>query len=990
VKGNLNLEIDEQGIEVRVTITPDVNGADITTESIVALLGEKKIRSGFDSGAIDRAFRALAKGKIEPVTFVAAAGVPPVAGTPETVNFELLPVPERLGAACRRILDAAPKPHGFRLREERIKTEKKTLKKAALPFLPSRVQVEVVVEKRFIREEVEIDPSLTGSGHVSEGDIVARVKPGTQGKQGKSVFGRLVQAPRLEQEGFLFLEGVTRTGPEVKAVVTGFLRRGVNWCDVVPFRDHSIVVAASRDGLSCLLSFVPGDAEAPAPDPKEVLSRADKVGFAPSSLLPAHEIESMMQDAILRASPLVSVSMSPAVNGVAVVTVSDDKLKAVLFLRKGRGKGTPLFPAAVSEAIRTSKVKGFDPEVVRKDLLAFFDGNAAELADYVLVTGRPAKPGSEPKVEWRALFLPAEEAGIIRASAATNSAALKSLESLGPFPLARVDAVARVKKDAEVLRIAPSLGGEPGLDVYGAAISPSRGGAADIRIFEGLEMRKDVVVATAQGILEKGSDGMVILLRVRPHRDAEMLVTLATDRMKASVSYFPPEGDGAQMSADAVRARLRQAGVQKGIDEKKLLTLLDKVARSEGFADQPIAEGRPPQLDAQKRIVFNVRVATGKAVSIRKDNRADYRTQDRITRVQKGELVATVLPRNPLAEDGWDVTGRQVVLPPDAQQTLRAGAGISEIIQPDGGLRFIAERTGELFRDGPVLSASDVHTVVGDVSMTTGNIKFPGVVRIGGSVRAGFSVVAEGILEIGGSVEAALLSADGSIMVGQGIKGEGKAVLRSKRNIESLFAEQAVLLAIGDVHLHGPCVRCQVKCNGLLRLDSEKGTLVAGEVRASRGVEVQNIGSPTGVRTVVSFGQDFLVKDQIEREEREVTALTKRVADLDAEMFVQEKRASQAAAAAGAVPARSQAAALLARARAQKLQAMKLIEQRKMRLITLRDKYDEHVPSEVFVRGTLFPGAVLESHGRRYETVTEKKMITLMFDPARGKIVEKL
>ena len=61
-----------------------------------------------------------------------------------------------------------------------------------------------------------------------------------------------------------------------------------------------------------------------------------------------------------------------------------------------------------------------------------------------------------------------------------------------------------------------------------------------------------------------------------------------------------------------------------------------------------------------------------------------------------------------------------------------------------------------------------------------------------------------------------------------------------------------------------------------------------------------------------------------------------------------------------------------------------------MRLITLRDRYDEHVPSEVLIRGTLYPGAVLESHGRRYETVTEKRMITLRFDTVRGKIVEKM
>ncbi len=352
--------------------------------------------------------------------------------------------------------------------------------------------------------------------------------------------------------------------------------------------------------------------------------------------------------------------------------------------------------------------------------------------------------------------------------------------------------------------------------------------------------------------------------------------------------------------------------------------------------------------------------------------------------------MATLGPRDPRAENGWDVCGKVLALPADAQETLKAGRGVREEIQPDGSVRFISDSAGELVRDGVILSVTEAHTVEGDVSSATGNIKFPGLVRIAGSVRAGFSVVAEGVLEVGAMVEAALLSAAGSITVGQGIKGEGKAILRSKRDIEGMFAEQSVLLAIGDVHLHGPCVRCQVKCNGTLLLEGEKGSLVAGEVRASRGVRAQNIGSPSGTPTIISFGQDFLVKDQIEREEREVEALTKKVAVLDAEMFVLEKRASEEVAAAGPAPAQSQAAAMLARTRAQKVQAMKLIEQRKMRLITLRDRYDEHVPSEVVVRGTLYPGAILESHGRRYETRTEKKLISLQFDPAQGRIVEKV
>jgi uncharacterized protein (DUF342 family) len=990
LKGDLKLEIDEQGIEVRITITPDENGADITTDSIAALLNEKKVRTGIDNDAIDRALRSLARKKADPVTFVAAAGVPPKPPVPESIDFELLPIPARLGAVARKLLDAAPPPQGFRVREERIKKEKKVLKKAALPFLPPREEIEVVVEKRTIRETVAVDPNLTGSGYVAQGGVIAKLRQGVQGKEGKSVFGRLVQAPRLEPSGFLYLQGVTRTAAEVRADVTGFLRRGVNWCDVVPFRDHSISVAKSRDGLTCLLAFIPGDAVAPRPDPQEVLSQAAALGFDESALLPVHEIESLMQDAVLRGQPLTGASLSPTVNGVALVTVSADKQKAILSLRKGRGGGTALVPAAVSDAIRASKVKGFNPETVRVDLLAFFKGPTTELTDYALVSGRLPKLGSEPKSEWLAMFLPAEEAASIRATTASGSDALKTLTSLAAFPLERVEAVARVKKDAEVLRITPSLGGEAGVDVFGVSLSPIRSGATDVRLFEGLAKRKDVVVATEPGILEKGSDGMVILLRVRPHLDAEMLVTLSEDRMKATVSYYPPEGDGARLSVEDVRERLRQAGVQKGVDEKKLLELMDKVVRGQEFKDEPVAEGQPPRLDAQKRIEFHVRVATGKAVTLRADGRADFRAQDRITRVQKEELIATIRPRDPTAEDGWDVTGKVLVLPPESQETLKAGRGVRESIRQDGSVQFTADSAGELIRDRGVISVTESHTVDGDVSMATGNINFPGVVRIGGSVRSGFTVVADGILEVGGAVDAALLSASGSITIGQGIKGEGKAVLRAKGDIEGQFAEQSVLLAIGDVHLHGPCVRCQVKCNGMLRLDSDKGTLVAGEVRASRGVEAQNIGSPAGMRTVVTFGQDFLVKDQIEREEREVAALTKKLAELDAQMFVLEKRAAESAAAAGAALAQSQAAAALGRARAQKVQAMKMIEQRKMRLITLRDRYDEHVQSEVVVRGTLYPGVILESHGRRYETRTEKRKISLRFDPVQGRIIEKM
>jgi hypothetical protein len=172
-----------------------------------------------------------------------------------------------------------------------------------------------------------------------------------------------------------------------------------------------------------------------------------------------------------------------------------------------------------------------------------------------------------------------------------------------------------------------------------------------------------------------------------------------------------------------------------------------------------------------------------------------------------------------------------------------------------------------------------------------------------------------------------------------------------------------------------------VKCNGKLLLESEKGNLVGGEVRARKGLAVQNLGAPAGVPTLVLFGQDYILKDLIEREEREVASIARRVVELDADM----KRV-QREALAGHPPD----AAALAQARAEKAQSLKAIELRKKRLIALRDTFDIHVQSEVVVRGTLYPGVVVESHGRRWETRVPKNMITLFFDQTQGRIVEKI
>ena len=717
----------------------------------------------------------------------------------------------------------------------------------------------------------------------------------------------------------------------------------------------------------------------PLPTAAEILAEAGKLGFGQQALLGAAEIGAFLKESVSGRTPLVRKSLSPSADGAATVTITPDKVTATLTLRKGRGGGKPLTLAIASDIIRQSKVR-FNIEAVRKDLQAFFKGPETELAGYALASGRAPERGKDGSLEWLAKFLPVEEADRIRAFTSLKASELAQIASTQEFPMERVESMGLVAPESPVVRIVAGAVGASGVDVFGATVPGLTGVTPEVRLFEGLQLRRDLVVATEEGVLEKGSNGMAVLLRVRKHKDAALDVRITDDRMKAFLSFAPARGTGATIDVKEVRERVQEAGVVKGLSEERLVKALDNIARGKFFKDMLIAEGRQPPPDQEERVTFHIRLATGKALTMRDDGRADFRAQDRITHVGKGAHIATVKPPPAEGIESWDVTGRPIPPAAGALTSLQAGRGVSAARQPDGSLKFYADSDGELVRDGTLISVQEVHTVPGDVDMSSGNVNFPGIVRVNGSVLAGFRVIAAGDIEIQETVDAAILSSEGSILIGQGVKGEGRAILRAKKDITAPFAEQAVLLAVGDVRLKGACLRCQVKCNGKLYLDSEKGNLVGGEVRARQGAVVQNIGSPTGVHTLVCFGQDFILKDQIDREEREVAAIAKRVLELDAEMRRIIKGGSSARPPEEA----------LAQLRAEKAQSLKAIEQRKLRLISLHDSFDLHVQSEVVVRGTLFPGTVVESHGRRWETKTEKNMITLFFDQVQGKIAEKI
>jgi uncharacterized protein (DUF342 family) len=975
VRAQLNLEIDQQGLEAKVTIAPFAQARPVDPDAVLDLLKGKGVKEGVLREEIERAFRTSLRKPGESVSFVAARGTPPRPAEPEQPAFEPLAIPPRLQTLAREVLDRAAQPVAYSLREQKVQKKKKVLKKPALPFLPAKETIETVWVRQVVREQAKIDPKIREVGLVRKGGLVAAMRPGKPGKEGRSIYGRPVPASRPVSAPLYLGEGLNRSAGEVRALATGFLRRGENWCDLVPFQDHELALAAAPDKRACFLSFSPGDPRVPLPTAEEIADQAVRLGVPRESLLPGQEIDALVREAAAKRTPLSKVALVPSNDALISVAVSKDRLRATLTLKKGRGAGRKLTLPEVSDALRRSGVRGFSLEAVKKDLLEFYQSDKRELLDYLLAEGQAPGRGEDGRLEWAVKFVKEEEARRLREASLAGQGRLGALKSLAEFPLSAVQAMAWVAAGEEVLRIIPASAGKPGFDVRGNELPGLRGAEPKLRIFEGLKHTKDGVAAASKGLLERGAHEETVLLRVRAHRDAEIQIDLSENRMQARLTYFPPEGTGKSYSPEALKLRLAEGQVARGVDQARLQELLLAIREGRPLKDLPIAEGRKPRPAAGRTIRFEVHLATGAAVTVRKDGQADYRAQDKLTSVRKGALLATLSAPEP-GMDGWDVTGRVLQAGSTREQALEAGRGVRSVAQNDGRILFYAEADGELFYSNNLLEVKPVHTIPSDVDMSTGNVRFAGAVQVRGSVLSGFSVESDDDVLVEGAVQGASITSGGSIVIRQGVTGEDKALLRAKKGISALFVEQAELICTGDVRIRHACLRSRIVCNGRLILESDKGNLVGGKVNARGGIEAQNIGSPGGAPTELAFGQDSLLRDEAEQEERRLAALKARLPELETQVRLLERSGTDPKA--------------LARAREQHQTAQGQFEQIGRRLPALKEKLQEFHPAQVNVRGTLYPGVVLESHGKVWRTAVEKRRITLHYDREQRLITEKI
>ncbi|MFO8154557.1 MAG: DUF342 domain-containing protein [Pseudomonadota bacterium] len=386
----------------------------------------------------------------------------------------------------------------------------------------------------------------------------------------------------------------------------------------------------------------------------------------------------------------------------------------------------------------------------------------------------------------------------------------------------------------------------------------TKAGHADVCLF------REVV---SQLIRQQRDSRQSFSLAIGGHRDGEVEITVDPKGTHAEARLTHPCGNGRAIDEAMIREALAEAGVTHGIRESEFPRIIRDQGRT--LTDPLlIAQGTQPTNGEDSRFVSLIPDAVERKPRVLNEDVVDYRDFGGIITVHEGD---ELVRRDPPTEgtDGHTVTG----------ETIPA--------QPGKTRDFKLDKTVQLKEDDPdvliaAISGMPVITDQGakveqtleleNIDLNIGHVDFDGTITVKGDIIAGMRVTASGDINVGGTVEAATLRADGNITVNGGILGHGNVrdesgelrkesgMVTSGCTVTARFIKNILVEAQDSVIARDLINNSEVTSYNQVLVGGKggpaKAQIVGGLVRATTKIESAILGSPRATHTRVEVGFD--------------------------------------------------------------------------------------------------------------------------------------
>jgi uncharacterized protein (DUF342 family) len=317
---------------------------------------------------------------------------------------------------------------------------------------------------------------------------------------------------------------------------------------------------------------------------------------------------------------------------------------------------------------------------------------------------------------------------------------------------------------------------------------------------------------------------------------------IAVSKDQMEVIMYPLIGitDGGLTTLEEVLDACHRENIKVEINEK----LVEKQILVANPVEIAIGKGVKPEDGKDGYLEFKVDMSAKPQFIPKDDHSVDYKNSMQVTLVNIGDILADVIPPTE-GEDGMDVRGSPIMAKAGEKAKYFLGEGVEE---KDGHLIVTAAGTPSVQDD--LIMVHRNYVLQGDVDLSTGNINFPGTVIIHGNVTDGFEVIAEEHVVVNGLISGAKIKAKGYVKCAGGIQGKGKAEITSGSFVAATFVSAATIVAEGDIVITKDILHSTVSCLGELRLG---GAIIGGVATAFKGVECGELGSESGVKTIVNI-----------------------------------------------------------------------------------------------------------------------------------------
>ncbi len=394
-------------------------------------------------------------------------------------------------------------------------------------------------------------------------------------------------------------------------------------------------------------------------------------------------------------------------------------------------------------------------------------------------------------------------------------------------------------------------------------VKPAQGEGTPVReplVMEELKSRdiQDVNFSTIIRVVKESSGAPVkIAEKQAPPSEPEIQVLVDRDRMSASLQIIKPKGSR-PLAFEEVLEKIHSAGVVQGIDMESVKRAYDRpgtpVTAARG--DSPVNGS-----DAVIKYAYDMN-NKGRPVEL-EDGRVDFKDLNLFTVVAEGDLLAEKIPPTQ-GTPGVDVLGQPIFPKPGKDIPLPLG---KNVYADENNIR--AGIAGQLQVQNNKLHVSPVIEIKGDVDLSTGNVEFVGNVLVRGSVQTGFTVKADGNVEIYGSVSGGTVEG-ANIVIKMGIQGMQRGYVKAKDNLTTKFIENAVVSAEGDVMVSDVILHSNVSAGKRVIVEGRRGFIAGGHVIAAEEIRAKTVGTHLAVATDLEVGVNPAIRAEYTELRKEV------------------------------------------------------------------------------------------------------------------------